>query len=371
MASLIKRGKSWQVRWREAGVARAVTAPDKRTAQEIQREVERCVALGQSWQPRGAREELGVDDAMRMYILEIKRALAPATAVRYAQDLEAFRAFLGERHRGRGHIGLDVLSQALLAEFWEWAENGRWDRERSVSTRRKLIQGVQRWWAWCATQDELEQLTPRPKRLRLPRALPTLTVAPTWEEMDSVIHAFDGWRRRLAFVLRFTGLRVGQAMGLRWTDLNVATATLTIRPELGKTAAEKSGRRVPVSAHLVAELAGWGAREGWLIETGPDVSDRSRAARAEMMARGWRRAGVRPEAWQKRPQHAFRKGFRSGLTRAGADSAAIEFLLGHDLGLVGVYTDPEALPLRAAVNLIPPLARPVAQLGRTRGQHAS
>lgn len=369
MASIIKRGKSYQVRWREGGVARAASAPDRRTAQELQREIERCVALGRSWEPRGAREELTVDDALRRYILEVKRALAPATAVRYAQELEAFRAFLGER-KPRGKIGLDVLTQALLGEFWEWAEHGRHGRPRSVATRRKLIQGVQRWWAWCAVQDELEAHTPRPKSLRLPQALPVLTVAPTWEEMDQVIEAFDSWRRRLAVVLRFTGLRVGQAMRLRWTDVDLSAGLLTIRPELGKTAAEKSGRRVPISRHLVAELAGWGVRQGWLIETGPDVQDRSRAARAEMMARGWRRAGVRPEAWQKRPQHAFRKGFRSGLTRAGADSSAVEYLLGHNLGLVGVYTDPEALPLRAAVDLIPPLTRLAGRVGRTRGRDA-
>jgi len=33
----------------------------------------------------------------------------------------------------------------------------------------------------------------------------------------------------------------------------------------------------------------------------------------------------------------------------------VEFLVGHSLGLRGVYTDPDALPLREAVELIPPL----------------
>ena len=43
----------------------------------------------------------------------------------------------------------------------------------------------------------------------------------------------------------------------------------------------------------------------------------------------------------------------SGLRKAGADPDAVEFLVGHTLGLVGVYTDPEALPLLEAVRLVP------------------
>ena len=52
---------------------------------------------------------------------------------------------------------------------------------------------------------------------------------------------------------------------------------------------------------------------------------------------------------------AFRKGFRSGLKKAGADSEAIEYLLGHSQGLIDTYTDPDALPLREAVDKIPAL----------------
>jgi len=38
-------------------------------------------------------------------------------------------------------------------------------------------------------------------------------------------------------------------------------------------------------------------------------------------------------------------------------SAQLRFLLGHSLGIAGVYTDPEAMPLRDAVSLIPPLTQ--------------
>ena len=43
------------------------------------------------------------------------------------------------------------------------------------------------------------------------------------------------------------------------------------------------------------------------------------------------------------------------MKRLGADPDAVEYLVGHSLGLRGVYIDPEALPLRATVDLIPPV----------------
>jgi hypothetical protein len=50
----------------------------------------------------------------------------------------------------------------------------------------------------------------------------------------------------------------------------------------------------------------------------------------------------------------MRAGFVSGLKRLGADMDAIEFLVGHAPTLTAIsYLDPEAIPLRAAVNLIP------------------
>jgi hypothetical protein len=80
----------------------------------------------------------------------------------------------------------------------------------------------------------------------------------------------------------------------------------------------------------------------------------ARTARARDAARGWERAGVRPEVWRGRPHHAFRRGLVSGLKRAGADADAVEHLVGHALGSRGAYIDLDNLPLDEAVALIPP-----------------
>jgi hypothetical protein len=133
-----------------------------------------------------------------------------------------------------------------------------------------------------------------------------------------------------------------------------------VRGKLGKTSAECLGRIIPISPILVKEMAGWGRREGWLIPTNR-TGAQARVARQRGVIRAWKRSGVQPEVWaatEKRKGqsfHAFRKGFVSGLKKLRADPDAVEHLVGHSLGLRGVYTDPDVLELREAVDLIPQL----------------
>jgi integrase len=292
---------------------------------------------------------------MTAYIRDRVRVLAPGTAERYARSLEAFLAWALER----GVTTASVLSRSTLASFYEWlAGDGRHGRPRADSTRRKIVEVVQLAWAWAANDDEWSAFVPPPRTLEMRPRQSVATVAPKWSEMDAVITAFPvtSWRRRLCILLRFTGLRVAQAMLLKWSDVDMEACTLRVRPELGKSRQEKRGRIVPISVHLVTLTKGWGAREGYLVKT-KNRGERERIARAKEMVRAWRRSGVREEVWRGRAHHAFRKGFVSGLCRAGADADAVEYLVGHSLGLRGVYLDPDALALREAVALVPRLSR--------------
>ncbi len=63
---------------------------------------------------------------------------------------------------------------------------------------------------------------------------------------------------------------------------------------------------------------------------------------------------MRTEVWSGRPHQAFRRGFVSGLKRAGADRDAVEHLVGHTLGSRGAYIDLDSLPLDEAIALVPP-----------------
>ncbi len=112
-------------------------------------------------------------------------------------------------------------------------------------------------------------------------------------------------------------------------------------------------------------------REGYLIPSGRRKGERERQARARDIARAWKRAGVREEAWVQ-PDDAFRRGFKSGLLALGAHPDAVDYIQGHALGRGGArarYIDPwQALPLRETVKLIPKIgATNVVALPRQAG----
>lgn len=358
MASLEKRDDGWRVRWRDPdGTPRSRQCPTKGAAQKLKAEVEECCALGRRWEPRDAREVPDLRRLLRDYAEECARVLKPNTAIRYARALDLFLRYLDRVHGKTAALPPSLLTRRLLADWYaDLQHGGLHGRDRSAATRRKLVEVVQLAWAWLYDDAEHGPLFSAPRKLRMAREPARPTVAPTWAEMDACIGVLNGWHQRLAIVLRFTGLRCQQAMGLRWTDLDLDRARLTIRGELGKSRQEQRGRIVPISAHLVAIFRTWERTDEWLISSNRQRGgERERMARARDLERGWERSGVRREAWDGRPHHAFRKGFVSELKRAGADADAVEFLVGHSLGLRGVYIDPEALPLTAAINHIPVL----------------
>ena len=366
MASIQRRGRKWIVRWRDPdGLDRSRSCTTRATADEVRRDVEAHVERGERWEPRGARPLAVVREVAAAWLRSRAVRLAPRTLIRYGQMIEAWAQWMEARHGQRVHLG--QLTRGVLEEYWREltsGASGRWGVDRSVATARKHLEAVYLCWAWAYDREEWEGSVPRPRRLELPvRPTAPPALAPTWAQMDEAILVARGWLRCLLVVLRCTGLRVAQALGLRWEDLR--GTLLTIRPELGKSQAEKHGRRIPIAPVLLAELnssrlCAWDRNEPWIVPSRPPLGKstrRSRDARARDAARVWARTKTPKDVWAHRPDHAFRKGFVTGLRAAGADAWAVEVLVGHRLpGEQHQYVDPsKALPLEAAVALVPPL----------------
>lgn len=292
---------------------------------------------------------------LRAYLEDCSRLYTQATVYRYGVMLDVFLSWLAELGGPPPTVGL--LSKGLLQEHYDWLrQTGRHDRPRSEETCRKHIGVIQAAWAWGANEDEWAELLPPPRRLRLKRPARNQVVAPTWAEMDAAIRECPPVHRYLAVVLRFTGLRVGQVMGLRWDDLDLERGELNIRGELGKSAGERAGRVIPISPHLVEILGSWERASEWLVPSNRKEGPRERKARSREMGAAWARAGVREEVWRQRPHHCFRKGFTTELKLAGADTEGVEYLVGHSAGIRDHYVDPRAHNLVEAVGLIPPFS---------------
>lgn len=300
---------------------------------------------------------------MTAWIEHLSTTKSPRTVYNRGAALDNLRHFVVEDIPRRAATTQD-LNIALLRRFYVWL--GRADTAvrgvpRALDTRKKNIEIAQQLWRWAHEHETFGEHTEQVRRLDdLPSSPTTPTIAPTWEEMDATIAAVATLGKAPLYpivlaLMRFTGLRISQATALLVGDIDMAAGTLRVRGELGKSRQERRGRIVPVSQHLIDMLRPrlLLAPDAFIVPEGKRKSDRSRAARAEVVRDAWAATTARQEIWKGRPDHCFRKGLVSGLKRAGADPDAIEVLVGHSLGLRGIYTDPRAVPLVAAVGLIP------------------
>lgn len=308
--------------------------------------------------------------AFRDYTRALRRqGQAPATIEFVTGNTARFMVWLGQHLRlAPQRLVVSDLDTEALADFHHflWQTQGR-----TAAYANKCARIVHAAWEWMYDHDTLGDLVVRPPRkLLLPTVSSTPVSAPTFAQLDAMVeHISVGWHQQVATVMRFTGLRIGQVVRLHWDDFDLEGASLTIRGELGKSKKERRGRIIPISAHLVAELAGWGKREGSLfpvsiLAKGNRPRTRVKdwravaAAASKGIGRAWAVSGLPKALYGKRPAHAFRKGFRTGLRALGAAPPAIDALVGHVSG--GSTGDRDytaawgiASEVRAAVELVP------------------
>lgn len=359
MAFIDRRGKRISVRWRDPDGRRRRRSgfATLDAAKTFKREVEDCVASGKRWEPRDRVPPPDLETAGGAYLMHRAATMkSERTQINENFVLRNFENFAGPRR------SITELSQTMLEGFYLWLRQptGRHGRARSLDTAAKNVRIVQRFWLWLSRHDEFAKHTPPPRMLDgLPRDPQSPVAAATWAEMDAAIAAGGAWYPISMFVMRALGLRVSQAMGARVGDVAADASAFKLRGELGKTLQERRGRVVPIAPALrplfLMLIDGRGPDE-WLVPSRRARGMREREVRTEYVRDAWVRADVRAEVWQGRPDHAFRKGFVSELRRAGADPDAIEVLVGHSLGLRGVYTAGDAHPLDEAVGKIAPMS---------------
>jgi site-specific recombinase XerD len=219
------------------------------------------------------------------YLTDIERS--PNTVKAYAHDLKDWFTFLAGR-------GLDWREVRLedVGEFVAWLRRPPVVRDGDVAVlplvghhctestvNRKLSalsafylhaarHGVdlgellatwqpagRRGTAWKPFLHHISKGKPQPRRaigLKAPRKHPrVLTVA----EVQAILDACQRLRDRLLFaVLYDTGMRIGEALGLRHEDVAAAEREVTVLPrsnDNGARSKSRTGRTIPVSAELV------------------------------------------------------------------------------------------------------------------------
>lgn len=169
-----------------------------------------------------------------------------------------------------------------------------------------------------------------------------------------------------------TGMRIGELLALKWTDVDLEQRLITVRHSLGRDGefAPKNGRHryIPISGDLCEALAAIARLDGYVFSHDRESRFPLREPRKGL----WRAlalAGLRRLGW-----HALRHTFASQLVTEGVPIYAAQTLLGHStVQMTMRYAHLAPSALRSSVEVLHDAEKREAErLGNTRattGEH--
>jgi integrase len=184
----------------------------------------------------------------------------------------------------------------------------------------------------------------KPKRKNVQEA----RVLDTREIEDLIASALPTYRPLIS-TLAYSGLRLSEALGLTWEDIDFEAEELHVRHQLSKATRERPAHRKPLKTDaarrdvvLLPQLAailkehrkellaaGLYRADGYVFctQTGAPMYCRNVAERG--IGKAADRAGLNPEGKPRLSAHDLRHSFASHLIRAGADVYSVSRQLGH------------------------------------------
>jgi integrase len=166
------------------------------------------------------------------------------------------------------------------------------------------------------------------------------------EEMEALIRAAEELAAQPASrydytpLLRtalFTGLRLGELLGLQWQDVDLHDGVLHVRRQwtrLGEYAPPKTNaavRRLPLSGEMTSQLAALKLRSRYSTATDPVFASRNGKPLMHRNATG---RGFQPAAAKAGIEdvtfHSMRHAFASRMISRGINSTVLAALMGHE-----------------------------------------
>lgn len=185
-----------------------------------------------------------------------------------------------------------------------------------------------------------------------PRALTRAQLKRMFEIIDTEPAKFKpNWRRnRIVLLLMvYTGLRISEASGLLWKDVDLDAGVIVVRPEIAKNG---KTRAIPIHPRLKDELAQLGT-------TDPEASVIYRVHGSDANPMGPKCVSHIFERWLTAQgltitPHQLRHTLATELLRGGAKLTDIQNILGHDsIETTAIYLTIDAEHLRTAINVLP------------------
>lgn len=290
-----------------------------------------------------SRGELWVPGSERPVARLKEVAVAYAGA---AHNDRTARFRMSTMNRFRDWVGPNATVAALTRENLRGYAD--YLRGQGLKTLDRYVGDVEAMWAWAHGREVPG--VPIPRRIvgdEIRRPPPVFAAAtPTWDDCDAMIAQLSGWHRRVAVVLRYTGVRASQVLTLDRSDIDLDTATLRLRADARGAKGHPRHRAVPLHPALQAELKAWNLPKAGPIFQSTDSRRQNgpgewrEDALVEPFKRAWRMAQVEEAKWgappddlggrvRAKPTHAFRSAFKSGLVREGVPEVIVNLLVAH------------------------------------------
>ncbi len=183
---------------------------------------------------------------------------------------------------------------------------------------------------------------PRRKSLNPPRVLAAQEIA---ELIECALPTY----RPFISTLAYSGLRLSEALGLTWQEIDFEAEEIHVRHQLSKATRGRPARRKPLKTDaarrdvvLLPQLAtilkehrkellrkGLYRSDGFVFCTQSGAPMYCRNVSERGVGKAADRAGLNPESKPRLTAHDLRHGFASHLIRAGADVYSVSRQLGH------------------------------------------
>lgn len=302
-ANLYRRGRTW---WFRATVAGREHRSSLRTADRKVAERRAAIELERL---QGAR----FGDVRRSWkeavLLWHERAtaerLAPATIRRYLSSLAVCDALLGSLH-------LDEIRIATLRHLARRSGASNATRRRDLTAVSAVLRAaVHEGWIDANVARSFDRTAIRERRDPI--------VLPPDHEVGELVTALGGTLGPMVRVLELTGLRLDEAGGLRWQDVDLARAAITLTRTKGRRP-----RTVPLTAQAVGTLRALPRKLGspWVFWR-PDGARYAGRSLPGAIGKVRKRLGL---TWRT---HDLRHLFAVRYLREGGSIYVLQQILGH------------------------------------------
>jgi integrase/recombinase XerC len=276
--------------------------------------------------------------AFKAFLLRRRRSLL--TVKRYDLVLQDFARWAGDR--SPGSIPTSEIDAGYLAD-WEQRFLERRGRQPSDQTVRARICALSSFYGYLSDYGLL--LDEEGRAVANPMSAiesPRIEVGPPdWlkpeEDAKLLGCQMDDAERIIIFLLRMTGMRVGEARALRWSDVDFEDGTISVeKSKFGKS------RIIPIVPELLPHLRHWAAvleGKGLFARNGPVLSTRNGTPIVtQHIEKLVARVGIRAELQDRLHPHKLRKTFGSDLLNRRLRIEVVSALLGHShVGITQKY----------------------------------